>query len=112
MPTEGKKRAAYRALQDRIVNGEGRAPREQRARAFANCGLSEPLDRLLGNVAARPTQVTDADFTAARAAGFTEDEVFELVICAAVGQSARQYDAGLAALAEAVAVDEEGEEDG
>jgi alkylhydroperoxidase family enzyme len=56
----------------------------------------------------RPTQVTDADFAAARAAGFSEDELFELVICAAVGQSARLYDAGLAALADAVA----GEEDG
>jgi hypothetical protein len=55
-------------------------------------------------------QVTDADFAAARAAGFTEDELFELVICAAVGQSGRLYDAGLAALADAVAV--AGAEDG
>ena len=105
--TEGKKRAAYRALQDRILNGEGRASPEQRARAFSNAGVSQPLDELLGKVATRPTQVTDADFVAARAAGFSEDELFELVICAAVGQTARLYDAGLAALAEAVA-DEEG----
>jgi hypothetical protein len=108
VPTEDKKRAAYRALQDRILNGEGRAPREQRARAFSNAGLSPPLDGLLGKVAARPAQVTDADFAAARAAGYSEDELFELVICAAVGQSARLYDAGLAALAATVA----GEEDG
>jgi hypothetical protein len=106
--TEDKKRAAYRALEDRILNGEGRASPEQRARAFSNTGLSGPLDRLLGKVATRPAQVTDEDFTAARAAGFSEDELFELVICAAVGQSARLYDAGLAALADAVA----GEEDG
>jgi hypothetical protein len=105
---EDKKRAAHRALQDRIVNGEGRASPEQRARAFSNAGLSPPLDALLGKVAARPTQVTDADFAAARAAGFSEDELFELVVCAAVGQSARLYEAGLAALADAVA----GEEDG
>lgn len=107
MLTEGKKRAAYRALEDRILNGEGRASPEQRARAFANAGLSPPLDGLLGKVVTSPTQLTDADFAAARAAGFSEDEVFELVICAAVGQSARLYDAGLAALADAVA----GEED-
>jgi hypothetical protein len=100
--TEDKKRAAYRALQDRILNGEGRSSPEQRARAFGNAGLAPPLDGLLGKVATRPTQVTDADFTAARAAGFSEDELFELVICAAVGQSARLYDTGLAALAEAV----------
>ncbi len=65
-------------------------------------------EHVRGKVATRPTQVTDADFEAARAAGFSEDEVFELVICAAVGQSARLYNAGLAALADAVA----GEEDG
>ena len=106
--TEDKKRAAYRALQDRILDGEGRASPEQRARAFSNAGLSPPLDGLVGKVALRPTQVTDADFAAARAAGFSEEELFELVICAAVGQSTRLYDAGLAALADAVA----GEEDG
>ena len=108
MPTEDSKRAAYRALQDRILTGEGRASPEQRARAFGNDGLSPPLDGLLGKVATRPTQVTDADFAAARAAGFTEDELFELVICAAVGQSARLYDAGLAALADALAGQEDG----
>ena len=108
MLTEDNKRAAFRAMQDRIVNGEGRASPEQRARAFSNTGLSPPLDGLVGKVALRPTQVTDADFAAARAAGFSEEELFELVICAAVGQSARLYDAGLAALADAVA----GEEDG
>jgi hypothetical protein len=101
--TEDKKRAAYRALEDRILNGEGRSSPEQRARAFSNAGLPRPLDALVGKVATRPAQVTDADFAAARAAGFSEDELFELVICAAVGQSARLYDAGLAALAGAVA---------
>jgi hypothetical protein len=108
MLTEDTKRAAWQALQDRILTGEGRASPEQRAHAFGNAGLSQPLDGLLGKVATRPAQVTDADFAAAQAAGFSEDELFELVICAAVGQSTRQYDAGLAALAEAVA----GEEDG
>jgi len=105
---EDNKRAAHRALEDRILNGEGRASPEQRARAFGNAGLAPPLDGLLGKVATRPAQVTDADFAAARAAGVTEDELFELVICAAVGQSARLYDAGLAALADAVAAEEDG----
>ena len=108
MLTEDKKRAAFRSLQDRILNGAGRASAEQRARAFGNAGLSPPLDGLIGKVATRPAQVTDADFAAARAAGCTEDELFELVVCAAVGQSARLYDAGLAALADATAGEENG----
>jgi hypothetical protein len=98
---EDKKRAAHRALVDRILSGEGRASAEQRARAFSNGGLSPPLDALIGKVALSPVQVTAADFAAAKASGVSEDQLFELVICAAVGQSTRLYDAGLAALAEA-----------
>jgi alkylhydroperoxidase family enzyme len=59
------------------------------------------LDALIDKVATRPAQVTDADFAAAKASGCSEDQLLELVICAAVGQSARLYEAGLAALAEA-----------
>jgi hypothetical protein len=101
VPDEDKKRAAHQALVDRVLNGEGGASAEQRARAFGNDGLSPPLNALIGKVAARPAQVTDADFAAAKASGCSEDQLFELVICAAVGQSARLYEAGLSALAEA-----------
>jgi hypothetical protein len=101
VPDEDKKRAAHQALVDRVLNGEGRASAEQRARAFGNDGLPPPLNALIGKVATRPAQVTDADFAAAKASGCSEDQLFELVICAAVGQSARMYEAGLSALAEA-----------
>jgi hypothetical protein len=106
---DDKKRAAHRALVDRILNGEGRASVEQRARAFGNEGLSPPLDTLIGKVATMPAQVSDADFAAAKASGYSEDQLFELVICAAVGQSARLYEAGLAALAEATVDGEAGQ---
>jgi hypothetical protein len=96
------KRAAFQALQDRIVNGDGDASTDLRARAFGDSGLPPPLDELLGKVATTPTLVTDADLAAARAAGFGDDQLFELVICAAVGQSTRLYDAGLVALADAL----------
>jgi hypothetical protein len=108
MPTEDKKRSARRALEDRIVNGEGTASLDQRARAFNHAELPPPLQGLLDKVVARPAQVSDADFAAAQAAGFTEDQLFELVVCAAVGQSARMYDAGLVALAEAIGAKEGG----
>jgi hypothetical protein len=108
MPTEDKKRAARRVLEDRILNGEGRASPDQRARAFNHADLPLPLQGLLDKVVARPAQVTEADFAAAQAAGFTEDQLFELVVCVAVGQSARMYDAGLVALAEAIGTKEGG----
>lgn len=106
--TEDRKQVAFRALRDRILGGEGSASRELRAGAFGNVGLPAPLDGLVAKVAMNPTQVTDADFAAARAAGFSEDQLVEVVICAAVGQSARLYEAGLAALAGATAVEEDG----
>lgn len=108
MPDGDTKRAAHRALVDRVLSGPGQASADQRARAFRNDGLDPPVDALIGKVATRPAQVTEADFAAAQAAGLSEDQLFELVICAAVGQSARLYDAGLAALAAAA----DGAEDG
>jgi alkylhydroperoxidase family enzyme len=108
VPDEDKKRAAHRALVDRVLNTAGRASPEQRARAFSNAGVPPPLHALIGKVATRPAQVTDADFAAAKAAGFSEDQIFELVISDAVGQSARLYEAGLAALAEATGHGEPG----
>ena len=103
MQDEDHKRAVHRSLVDRVLNGEGRASAEQRARAFAGDGLPPPLDALIDKVAERPAQVTEADLAAAKTSGCTEDQLFELVVCAAVGKSTRLYEAGLAALAEATA---------
>ncbi|MGW1344008.1 hypothetical protein ACWCOV_23390 [Kribbella sp. NPDC002412] len=94
-----EKRAAHQALVNQILNGPGTAPADQRARAFDN---AEPRHPLIDKVATRPTQITDEDFAAT---GLTDDQLFELVIAAAVGQSTRLYDAGLAALAEATGED-------
>jgi hypothetical protein len=101
VPDDDRKRAAQQALVDRILTGPGRSAADQRAGAFRNDGLAPPLDGLISKVATAPAQVTEADFAAALAAGFTEDQVFELVVSAAVGQSSRLYEAGLTALAEA-----------
>jgi hypothetical protein len=108
MGAENQKRSIHRLLVNGILHGPGRVPADQRAHAFDNAKLAEGIDVLLAKVATRSAQVTDADFAAAMEAGFTDDQLFELVICAAVGQSTRQYEAGLAALAEAIADTETG----
>ena len=108
MPADDEKRSIHEPLVNRILRGSGRAPADQRARAFDNAELAEPLRPLLDKVATNSAQVTDADFATATEAGFTDDQLFELVICAAVGQSTRQYEAGLAALAEATVNTETG----
>ncbi len=108
MPADDQKRSIHERLVNRILHGSGRAPADQRARAFDNAELPKPLRPLLDKVANKSAQVTDADFATAMEAGFTDDQLFELVICAAVGESTRQYEAGLAALAEAIANTEAG----
>jgi alkylhydroperoxidase family enzyme len=90
-----------RALVARILDGDGDTPPAQRRAAFDDAGLTGPLGTLIGKVAQHAHRVTDEDFAAVRAAGLTEDQIYELVVCAAVGEATRQLDAGLAALAAA-----------
>lgn len=60
----------------------------------AQPGLRNPYSE----VAEHPTNVTDEDFAAARASGLSEDQIFEMVVSAAIGQATRQYNTALAAL--------------
>lgn len=103
MTVASRKRELHRELVTRIVDGDGRASRAQRRAAFDDTVADGPLRTLVTKVAREPTRVTDDDIAAVKAAGLSEDEVFELVICAAVGQGTRQYEAALAALDEASA---------
>jgi hypothetical protein len=91
-------RNAHRLLVARVVEGDGQASHAQRRAAFANAGLTEPLRTLLNKVAVHASTVTDHDVTAALESGLSEDQVFELVVCAAIGQATRQYEAACAAL--------------
>jgi alkylhydroperoxidase family enzyme len=91
-------RRARHALLARILEGDASASRAQRRAAFDNAGLTEPLRTLVDKVAARAHLVGDEDIAAARASGLDEDKIFELVVCAAIGQATRQQDAALATL--------------
>jgi hypothetical protein len=91
----------HRELIARVVEGNGKAAPELRRGAFDNAGLSEPVRTLIDKVANHAYRITDEDIAAVRAAGLSEDQIFEIVICAAVGQASRQYTSALAALARA-----------
>lgn len=86
---------------DRALNGPGRTSRSLRRAAFDNDGVAEPARPLVDKVAQRAWTVTSADVAAVTAAGLADDEIFELVVCAALGQSTRQLEAALAALDQA-----------
>ena len=91
-------REARIALASRILEGAGEASPSVRRAAFNNSGLPESQAALVDKVARSAYEVTDGDITAVRESGLSEDQVFEIVVCAAIGQATRQYDGALAAL--------------
>src|SRR5689334_5410201 len=97
MMTENKKRLLHQATITRVLEGDGKASHAQRRAAFDNAGLSEPLGTLVNKVAKYAYKITDEDIAAARAAGLSEDELFEIIICAALGEATRQYETALSA---------------
>lgn len=97
--------AAFHDARQRVIAralaGPGVASPEARRAAFDNHGVDPRVAPLLEAVATRAWEVTDADVASPIAAGLSEDEVFELVVCAALGKAQRQLDAALAALDDA-----------
>jgi hypothetical protein len=85
-------REARNALVTRILEGAGRVSASERRAAFNNSGLTGPLSMLVDKVAMHAYRVTDEDVAAARESGLSEDQIFEMVVCAAIGQATRQYD--------------------
>jgi alkylhydroperoxidase family enzyme len=69
----------------RLAAGTGEAP-------------PEPLGSYAGKVRDQAYRVSDADIARLRAAGHSEDEIFEITVAAAVGAALRSLEAGLAAL--------------
>jgi len=87
-----------KALVMRILEGTGKTSPAERSAAFTNNGLAEPVNVLVDKVALHANRVNDGDISAAIGSGLSEDQVFEIVVCAAIGQASRQYQAALAAL--------------
>ena len=82
----------------RILQGDGKASREQRGAAFANADVPKPLRALIDKVTMNAYLVTDNDVVAAKTSGLSEHQIFEMVVCATIGQADRQYEQALAAL--------------
>jgi alkylhydroperoxidase family enzyme len=95
----------HSSLVARVLEGEGRASPEIRRGAFDNEGLTEPMRTFVEKVAHRARTVTDADISTLRKAGLSEDQIYEVVVCAAIGQATRQYQNAMAALSTAMGRD-------
>jgi hypothetical protein len=80
---------------ERALHAPGETTGDTRRAAYDGRGSA-----LVEKVAANAWKVTDEDIAAAKQAGLSEDKIFELVVCAALGQATRQLDAALAILEE------------
>jgi alkylhydroperoxidase family enzyme len=87
-----------KALVARVLEGDGQASASLRRLAFNNEGLEGPVRELVDKVVHKAYSVTDQEVAAVRAAGLSEDAIFEIVVCAAIGQATRQYESALAVL--------------
>jgi hypothetical protein len=89
---------ARKTLLRRILERDAKASSLERKAAFDNSGLAEPLRQLVDKVAVNASAINDEDINRAKQSGLSEDQIFEIVVCAAVGQATRQFDAAKAAL--------------
>ena len=85
---------------NRVLQGPGVSSTEARRAAFDNTGANPATRDLTNKVAQNAWKVTGNDVAGAKAKGASDDEIFELVIAAALGQSTRQIDAAIRRLNE------------
>jgi hypothetical protein len=85
------------AVLDSVLNGPGKSDPALRRAAAAGSVDAVDLHGLVEKVHAHAYRVTDADVAEARAVR-GDDQLFELIVSAALGASKRRLDAGLDAL--------------
>lgn len=94
---------------EKLLGFAGESSRELRGAVFAatRSGTTAPdasglmaseVRELVEKIDRRPWTVSDEDFARMRQAGYSEDQIFELTVAAAVGAGARRFEAGLRAI--------------
>jgi alkylhydroperoxidase family enzyme len=96
-------REAVERVAEAILETPGEADLELREAVAAyaagrSADIPDDLRPYVDKVAQHAYKVTDADVDALRAAGYTEDAIFELTLAAALGAAQARLDAGLTAL--------------
>ena len=62
--------------------------------------VPEVVCEFVAKIIARPWTVNDEDFTRLRAAGFSDDQLYELTLACALGAGLQRFEVGLRALGE------------
>jgi alkylhydroperoxidase family enzyme len=86
------------AVHRAVFEGEGSTDPATRAAAATGIDAPPQLASYLAAVRNASYRITDADVTALLDAGWTEEQLFEVTVAAALGRAQRSLDAGLRAL--------------
>ena len=81
-----------------VLEGPGTLDSDVRRAAASGEEVPEALRTYVDKVARHAYKVTDEDVVALLAAGYSEDQIFELTISCAVGAGLRRRGAGLRAI--------------
>jgi hypothetical protein len=85
-------------LVDAVLAGPGTLDQKMRRAAAEGAQVPEALRGYLDKVARHAYKVTDEDVEALRAAGYSEDQIFEATVSCALGACLRRLEAGLSAV--------------
>jgi hypothetical protein len=104
-PTIGsteRHREAFEALQAAILDADGAVTSTEARQGAAGRGdVPEPFATYVDTIHEHAYQVSDRTVSDLRAAGASEDEVFEVTVSAAFGAARARLEAGLAAVRDA-----------
>lgn len=87
-----------KVLESRVLSGPGQLDASQRTAAAGNRALSEPAGSFVAKIHRQATEITDEDVAELKAAGLTEDQIFELTVAAATGAGLLRLDKVLSLL--------------
>ncbi|RSN39160.1 hypothetical protein DMC64_39185 [Amycolatopsis sp. WAC 04197] len=83
-----------RNLRHAVLESPAATDKSIRTAALTGERLPGPLHSYAANVRDASHRITDADVQQLKAAGYSEDEIFEVTVAAAVGAALRGFDAG------------------
>jgi hypothetical protein len=90
--------ARVAALRRAVFDAPGACDPAERAAAASGDTVLPPLGAYVAKVHGAAYRITDADVGALRAAGCSEEQIFEVTVAAAVGAALRGLEAGLRAM--------------
>ena len=86
------------AILDGAAARSGRPPPEGQSPGEEAVAIPKDLASYLHKVTHHAYKVTDEEVAALIAAGYSEDQIFEITLCAAIGASLGRMERGLAAI--------------